>query len=195
MTTVIWDIDDVLNPLMRAWFHHAWLPAHPDCRVRTYEGLAANPPHDVLGVAREVYLASLDAFRLSGAYEQMAPVPEVLAWFDLHGAKCRHVALTATPLVSADRSAAWLMRHFGRWIRVFAFVPSPRAGTDLPQYDATKSDFLRWFGKGDLLVDDSPANVQAARDVGRDAILVPQPWNGGSQTLADVLAALTEYVT
>ena len=51
MQTIVWDVDDVLNSLMYAWFTGAWMKEHPGCGVQ-YSGLTANPPHVVLGVAR-----------------------------------------------------------------------------------------------------------------------------------------------
>ena len=59
MRTLVWDIDDVLNDLMRSWFTEEWLPTHPDCRL-AYADLLENPPHRVLGIAEAEYLASLD---------------------------------------------------------------------------------------------------------------------------------------
>ena len=43
MKTVIWDVDDVLNDLMRCWFEKSWLLSHPECTL-TYEDLTQNPP-------------------------------------------------------------------------------------------------------------------------------------------------------
>ena len=55
MNLVVWDIDDVLNPLMRDWFEQHWLPRHSECRI-AYQELTANPPHRVLGIAEDEYL-------------------------------------------------------------------------------------------------------------------------------------------
>lgn len=138
--TIAWDVDDVLNDLMREWFTRAWLPAHPRCMV-TYDALSANPPHEILGATREEYLRSLDAFRLQHA-RSLAPSAIVRAWLEANGTRYRHLALTATPLHTAPISAAWVMEHFGRWIRTFAVIPSPRAFDTSPKYDASKSDYL-----------------------------------------------------
>lgn len=187
--TIAWDVDDVLNDLMRAWFERSFLPRHPGC-PRTYDELTENPPHRRLDVALEDYLSSLDEFRLANAAE-LAPEPEVLRWFEAHGDEFRHVALTATPLHTAPISAAWVMRHFGRWIRTFAVVPSPRPFDKGKRWDATKGDWLAWFGKVDLLIDDSPANVRAADEAGVRAVLWPRPWNERrADARAAVLAAL-----
>lgn len=191
MKTIVWDVDDVLNDLMRDWFTRAWCPAHPHCAVR-YEDIVENPPHRVLGITREKYLSSLDAFRL-GAGLTMAPCGEVLGWFQRYGDCCRHVALTAVPLRAADISAMWVIRHFGRWIRSFNVVPSPRPDEALQTGDRTKKEFLEWWGKADVLIDDSLVNVSAARELGIEALLCPRPWNNEVGDLRRTLDALTLF--
>ncbi|MDO8673369.1 MAG: hypothetical protein Q7O66_18330 [Dehalococcoidia bacterium] len=191
MRTIVWDVDDVLNDLMRDWFENRWLGLHPNCSLR-YEDIVENPPHRLLGVSVDEYLSSLDSFRLSGAWLQLTPVAEVLAWFREYGSRFRHVALTATPLSCANISAAWVTQHFGMWIRSFNFVPSSRPGQNVLTYDQNKAEFLRWWGRADVLVDDSPANVNAARDMDIQAILAPRPWNDGKGTIAEALRGLAE---
>jgi hypothetical protein len=191
MKTIVWDVDDVLNDLMRFWFETAWRPAHPDCRVG-YHGLSQNPPHHLLGVDLHGYLASLDAFRLSGAFQAMPPVIEVLRWFEDFGPRYRHVALTAAPLRSVSISAEWVLRHFGRWIRAFGFVPSRRPGESLPLYDRDKADYLRWLNAADILIDDNPIHVEAARAMGLEAILIARPWSRHGVSLTEALQCLTE---
>ena len=192
MNTVVWDVDDVLNDLMHSWFELHWLPRHPDCPI-TYSMISENPPHLLLGVSVTEYLASLDTFRLSEAAREMAPVPEVLGWFRSHGGHFRHIALTATPMCAAPFSAAWVMRHFGWWIRSFSIVPSVRAGEVAPIYDNSKQDFLRWWGKADILVDDNAMNIAAAQELGISTVLIPRPWNGSQLTLADALETLAGF--
>jgi FMN phosphatase YigB (HAD superfamily) len=194
MKTIAWDVDDVLNDLTRAWFEQFWEPAHLAC-ARGYDQLVENPPDKLLGITRAEYLASLDAFRLSEIASAMKPVSEVLAWFQRHGSSFRHLALTATPLRAAPNSAAWVLRHFGTWIRSFHLVPSPRADETIPVYDETKADFLRWFGKVDVFVDDNPANTRAAEQLGIQTILIPRPWNSNQLTLAQTLDVLTECLS
>ncbi|MCX6993120.1 MAG: hypothetical protein NT011_08270 [Kiritimatiellaeota bacterium] len=191
--TIAWDVDDVLNDLMRAWFEHCWMRSHPDCSLG-YDQISENPPDALLGISSAEYLASLDGFRLSESARTMLPIPEVLAWFRQYGKYYRHLALTAVPLRAASVSAAWVMRHFGSWIRSFHLVPSPRQGERIPDYDQTKKDFLRWWGKVDILIDDNPANVAAARSLGIQTILVSRPWNQGKRTLAQTLDFLTELI-
>ena len=190
MKTIAWDVDDVLNDLMQTWFEHHWLSAHPECLV-SYDRISENPPYSLLGVSLSEYLASLDEFRLSAIAREMSPVPEVLAWFRQYGEHFRHIALTATSLHGAPASAAWVMRHFGRWLRSFHVIPSPREGEQIPAYDRTKEDFLRWYGRVDILIDDNPFNVAAAQALDIQTILIPRPWNQSRLTLAEALDALT----
>ena len=188
MRTVVWDVDDVLNDLMYQWFMRAWLPEHPDCRTE-YTGLSENPPHAALGVAREEYLASMDAFRKTNAGIHLTPNAEVLEWFAAHGSRFRHIALTARPLETAPEVAAWVMRHFGAWIRCFGVVPT-RPGEGIPMYDRGKGDFLRWLGKGDVFVDDTEENLKQAGELGFKTLTWPQPWNSSKQSSARTLAKL-----
>src|SRR5262249_9539730 len=124
--TIVWDVDDVLNDLMQDWFEGVGraLAARPG---GAYSDLTSNPPHEALGVSREAYLASLDRFREKD-YGSVAPMPESLSWFSRHGHRAHHVALTAVPLAAAHLSAEWVVRHYGQWIRTFAFAPSRGAG-------------------------------------------------------------------
>ncbi len=185
MQTIVWDVDDVLNGLMREWFEREWKREGPACAVQ-YDDLTANPPHEVLGVTLKEYLESLDRFRVSQKAWEMAPNREVVQWFRDHGTQFRHIALTARPLNSAGPAAEWVMRHFGDYIRVFAVVPC-RGAPDEPVYDRRKSEFLEWWGRGDILVDDSPENVAAAERIGVQGVLFPQPWNGARERVRAAL--------
>ena len=190
MLTVVWDVDDVLNNLMEGWLELGWKREHPDC-LTAYEELCENPPERILGVGRQEYLDSLDRFRLSSAACDLRPNEEILRWMQEHGSRFRHVALTARPLETSAEASAWVMRHFGNWIRCFGVVPT-RSLEHVPVYDTGKGDFLRWFGKGDLLIDDAPGNLQQAEAVGLRAWAWPQPWNGGVQSAAEVLQRLSD---
>jgi len=192
MRTIAWDVDDVLNDLMYAWFTSVWKPAHPESRL-SYVDIADNPPYRSLGIAPPEYLASLDEFRLSEAARRMAPNPAVLEWLRCHGAGYRHVALTARPLDTTPAAAEWLFRHFGEYFRCFAVVPS-RPGPLAPRYDGNKGDFLRWLGRADFFVDDSAQNLAAVRELGITPVLYPQPWNGATHSVADVFRILGEGV-
>jgi FMN phosphatase YigB (HAD superfamily) len=178
--TIVWDVDDVLNDLMREWFEGVGRGLATVGDV-TYDGLTANPPEAALGIARETYLASLDHFRET-RYRSLAPLAESVSWFERNGARAHHVALTAVPAQAAHLSAEWLVRHYGRWIRTFAFAPSRAAGVSRPDA-ATKTEYLRWLGKGDVFVDDREENVAAAEALGCRGVVMPRPWNsarGGS---------------
>jgi hypothetical protein len=187
---VIWDVDDVLNQLMRAWFDEWWRPRHQDCQHR-FVDLSANPPHQILGIALETYLSSLDAFR-EERFGTLVPRPELVGWFAAHGDRAHHVALTAVPRAFAHLSGAWVMKHFGDWIRTFAFVPAPRGRSGVAGQRVTKAEYLEWLGQGDVFVDDRDENVAAARVLGLHGVVVPQPWNRSSDnSINEALQALT----
>jgi hypothetical protein len=190
--TVVWDVDDVLNDLMHSWFDSVWIPDHPGELLR-YPDVSQNPPHGLLGVSRDEYLSSLDEFRLGPGYARLEPNPDVLSWLAAEGWRSRHVALTATPLRAVPTTAAWVLRHFGRWIREFAFIPAERTGETLPIYDLDKGQWLGRYGASSILVDDSPQNIAAARAAGVATLSWPRPWNDGL-TAAKTLQALSRYV-
>jgi hypothetical protein len=192
MLTIVWDVDDVLNNLMATWLEEAWRPAHPGCTVACGD-LTANPPHQVLGVEKSEYLASLDEFRASSRAHSLTPHPVILDWLAVHGRYFRHMALTARPLASAGSAADWVFRHFGSYIRSYGVVPS-RLDPALPLYDRDKADFLRWFPAADYFVDDSEENVDAVRKMGVNGIVFPQPWNRAARTVEDTLNLLTRQV-
>ncbi|MGO8697367.1 MAG: hypothetical protein ACLQVY_06585 [Limisphaerales bacterium] len=188
MKTLTWDVDDVLNDQMRDWLQRWWLPQHPQCKV-AYEEIKENPPQRVLSIPLQTYLDSLDAFRQElGA--SLRPNAAVLAWFQQHGPRFRHMALTTTPLHFADISAAWVMKHFGNWIRSFNVVPSPRATISHVHYDGTKAEFLDWLGPSDMMIDDNPATIAEMGQHSISTLLWPQPWNGSSMAPAEALETL-----
>ena len=189
MLTIVWDVDDVLNDLMYQWFSYCWLPETPECKI-TYAELCGNPPDATLGISRDAYLNSLDAFRKTVRALNMEPNADMLGWFREHGARFRHIALTARPLESAPDVAQWVIRHFGAWIRCVGVVPT-RTATDLPVYDRTKGEFLQWLRCGDVLVDDSLENVEQAQLLGIKTLLYPQPWNTSPLTITTLLKELS----
>lgn len=190
--TVVWDVDDVLNDLMRSWLVSVWAPDHPSASAR-YADLDKNPPDELLGLSRTEYLFSLDEFRLGTGYALLEPNPAILTWLEGEGRHCRHIALTATPLSAAPATASWVLRHFGRWIREFAFIPAAREGEILHTYDANKGAWLAGRGLSWVLVDDSPLNLAMARASGVAALPWPQPWNDGVSA-TETLQALSRYV-
>lgn len=191
MLTIAWDVDDVLNNLMNVWFEKKWKIEHPECNLK-YSEIIENPPHKLLGVSKEGYLTSLDEFRLSNRYRRMQPLPELKNWFLRYGKFFRHIAVTAVPIHAAYVSAEWLLRHFGRWIRTFHFVPSIRKGLRTPRYDKTKKDFLQWLGKVDIFIDDNEANICGCEKIGIKGILFPRPWNSSRLSTREVLEIIND---
>jgi hypothetical protein len=176
MKTIVWDLDDVFNDLMESWLALAWLEEHPESRIR-FDELKSNPPLRELNTTRAEYLASLDRFRLSSAGMSLRPNPLLCEWFERHGHEFHHHILTARPVNCVASAASWVFCHFGRWIRHFHFVPSPRAGESLPSCDLSKADVLQQLGQVDFFVDDSVENVREASEQGICSYLFPQPWN------------------
>jgi hypothetical protein len=186
--TIVWDVDDVLNDLMGSWLL-LWRQDHPVCTV-VYEDLKKNPPHEVLGISMDSYLQSLDAFRLSPRYQNMAPIKEVKDWFLQYGDQFQHIALTAVPLRAASFSAQWVVKNFGTWIRTYHFVPSDRKGERIPHYENDKAEALRRLGPVDLFIDDRAEHVVAARKGGIPALYFPRPWNSSGMSITETLAGL-----
>ena len=190
MKTIVWDIDDVLNDLMRVWFEKRWRVENPKCNVK-YEDLSENPPHKIINATLEEYLKSLDSFRLSTDYLQMEPNSEVLAWFKQYGHQARHMVLTAVPLAMAHISATWIIKHFGIWIRSFNFIPSKRSTVPIPEYYKSKPDFLKKFNKMDLFIEDTEKNIKG---VEKNSLLVARPWNKSKDSISEVLAKVTKTI-
>lgn len=195
MKTIAWDVDDVLNDFMRLWLKY-WISKHPKCRVK-YGDLKNNPPHKIFGIKLEQYRKSLDEFRKSGAYDKMAPRTEVIKWFKKYGKNFRHIALSAVSLSSAPYSAGWVMKHFGKWIRTYHFVPSKRKGEKIPEYDTDKAGYLKRLSKVypapssgarvNIIVEDSEENIRSAKRIGVKGILVSRPWNRGKGRIENII--------
>lgn len=190
MLTIAWDVDDILNDLMGCWLEQQWKREHPQCEL-TYHDIKQNGPQELLGVPLQDYLNSLDEFRQSPAFPAMKPNPLVMGWFKRYGSQARHIVLTAVPLSCAHISAEWVVRHFGKWIRTFHFVPSFREGVDVPDYDLRKAEFLQWISKVDVLVEDNGKNASEAAEAGVQGLLVDRPWNSSNRSMEEVLAELT----
>ncbi len=189
MLTIVWDVDDVLNPLMKHWLECEWLPKHPSC-VLTYADIVKNPPHELLNTDLKEYLESLDFFRFSDEGKTLPPDEELINWFRCYGRYHRHIALTATPIRYAPYSAAWVLHNFGEYIRTFAFVPSKRSNDPDFEYETTKKEYLQWWGKADVLIDDNPRHVDDARQLGVKSFLVPRPWNRAVGSVTEILYAI-----
>jgi hypothetical protein len=191
MLTIVWDVDDVLNDLMYQWFTFAWLEEQPNCKL-SYGDLSGNPPHRALNISLNEYQESLDRFRRTNKALSMEPNRRVLAWLRDHGSDFRHIALTARPLETAPDVAHWVIRHFGSWIRCVGVVPT-RATNDVPVYDRSKGEYLKWLKCGDIMVDDSSDNIKEAQALGMKTLLYPQPWNNSAvavEALLDELSSL-----
>ena len=157
-----------------------------------YQDLAENPPHEILGITLEKYRNSIDEFRLSKEFKKMQPNQQVHQWFKEYGQFYRHIALTAVPRIAAPESAAWVFRHFGDWIRSFAFVPSKRQGQILPVYDLTKADYLKWLNKADIFIEDNELNTAGLKQDTIRSFIVARPWNSSKTQTEDVLSILND---
>lgn len=193
MYTIVWDVDDVLNDLMRNWFECFWMTSRKEYSL-SYDDIKENPPHSILGITQNEYLASLDAYRLSEDAKQLQPNADLLRWFKEYGGNFRHIALTATPLKATDISAYWVLKHFGIWIRTYHFVPSLRDGENIPRYDNVKGEFLKWINKADILVDDNENNINEAKNLGIIGLLVTKPWNKNGYIIEEVIDILTGII-
>ncbi len=191
MQTIAWDIDDVLNDLMSEWLED-WKKSNAQVKI-SYGCLIENPPHTILGISLEEYQESLDLFRRQ-YYANLQPIPEVLAWFESYGRNAHHMALSAVPVSGAHISAEWVMRHFSGWIRGFHYIPSPRRDLLSPDYDSSKTEFLKRIGHIDVLIDDSPEHIKGARLLGIKTYLVARPWNQGGMPLSEILESLRKDV-
>ena len=189
MKLIVWDIDDVLNDLLKCWFED--FNGSAGMKLG-YEDLSKNPPYALLGLPKQAYLASLDAFRMSEHGRNLTPNPQILEWLRTYGSRFRHMALTARPRQSMPILSEWLFRHFGDWIRTVSFVPSFRKGENLPEYDLSKAAFLNWFEKADFFIDDMPENIEAAESTGIEAFEYPQPWNKSPFTVEEILNSLSQ---
>jgi len=190
LIAIAWDVDDVLNDLMRSWLGYYQL-RNANSKVK-YEDITENPPHKILKITQEEYLRSLLEFRLSEDFQNMSPNPEVLNWFQKHGNNYRHIAVTATPLGASSASTAWVVRHFGNWIRTFHFTPSQYSEEANYKRLGGKADFLKWVDKFSILVDDSKQNVEETTRMGLTGLLFPRPWNKQEISLNVLLDKLTK---
>ena len=192
MKVIVWDVDDVLNDLMGEWLRLCWKRENPQCSLE-YSMITSNPPHELLGVAKEIYLKSLDAFR-QRHFKNLQPLPEMLEWFGLHGNRAHHIALTSVPIKAAHYSAEWVFSHFGKWIRSFNIVPSPRP-EDPPEIgSSSKADYICSFSRADIVVEDNPDTLTSMKNLGIRTVPMPRPWNRFPGVPADALAQLNSLI-
>jgi len=118
----------------------------------------------------------------------------MIDWFRLHGRKAEHFVVTSVPLIAAHLSAEWVFSHFGKWVRSFNIVPSPREG-DHDHGVSRKSDFLRTFAKVDIVVEDNLETIRSMREMGISTVTIPRPWNDSMETLEYTLNGLANLVT
>jgi len=187
--TIAWDIDDVLNDFMKQWFHN-WQHLHNTCNL-SYADITQNPPHNIIGVSLDEYRDSIDQFRSSELFANMPPNQDILQWFKQYGHFFRHIAVSAVSRKVANVSSSWLFRHFGDWIRTFAFIPSPRIGENIPLYDSTKAQYLNWLEKADIFIEDNQNNVDAIGQTKIKSFIVAQPWNNSKIQIGQILTAIT----
>jgi uncharacterized HAD superfamily protein len=190
MLTFAWDIDDTLNDLTREWLRDYSAVKAAD---HSFSDLKENPPHRILGISKNEYLQSLDAFRLSPRYAELKPAGAIMDWLNSYGHRARHIALTAVPLCAAHISSQWVIKHFGKWIRTYAFIPSARSEI-IPAYDESKKNFIAWIDRVDVLIEDNEQNAGDAADLGVKSFLIKKPWNNSKLSVEEVLIQLTKLV-
>jgi len=185
---IIWDVDDVLNHLMRDWFFF-WQNLNHN-QTTKFDELHDNPPHTILEISLNEYLNSLDEFRNLEKARSLEPNQHLLQWFHQYGSHHTHIALTARPLTTMSNQAWWVYKNFGLWIHTVAVVPAARDAEN-PMRFKKKAQYIEWLGKGDLFVDDNHENVAAVAKLGLQTLLYPQPWNNSRQSEAELIKQLT----
>ena len=189
MLTIAWDVDDVLNNLMKTWLEYY-------CQKITsqfsYTDIKVNPPNELLNISLDKYLTSLDNFRMSDNAISMEPNAEVLEWMEQNGATFKHIALSATSQATARNGAFWVMKHFGKWINSYNIVPSYRTGETFLKQNETKKDFLQWIKVVDILIDDNEKNIEQAKELGIKCFLVSRPWNKDGMKMSEILVELNK---
>jgi len=186
MKTIVWDIDDVLIPSTQIWLNEWFKNPHGI----KYQDLHQNPPHEILQISKDEYLKSLDEFRVSPLFEKTSPTKEVYTWFLKNGHHFNHIALTARPIKNASYASKWLFDHFGNWIRQFVFVPSKRDTDPLFNYFLNKKEALLSFNNVTYFIDDTPININNAKEIGINAIEFPRPWNNQKLSVNEILDLL-----
>jgi hypothetical protein len=174
MLHIVFDVDDVLNNLMYSWLQNFNKSKKTNIK---YKELIYNPPYEIIGIDKLIYLNSLDYFRYY-YYEDLTPNQKILDWFKENEHKAYFSVLTSTPGAYASIVSNWVFKYFSQWIRTFAFIPSDREGIKLPMYDKLKADWL-YRNHADIFIDDSYINCLDAVYLGVQSFCLKQPWNGG----------------
>lgn len=193
-TLVVWDIDDVLNPLMEDWLEHQKSIERIDASL-TYDSLIDPDFSRTLNWGRNRFLESLDEFRLQ-SQSKLLPNQMIQNWFANQSKnQIRHVALTATPRIVSEISKKWLQVNFGSHITDYFLAPSARDNDNLPRM--TKLDFYRQFTSDFervIAIDDRPDNLKNARTAGASTLCWPQPWNDSLLDSEETLKALSRII-
>ena len=193
---ILWDVDDVLNQLMKEWLKSWHQQEGIGQSHLSFDQLTDNPPHSQVGISLQEYHRSLDAFRNSLTARDLMPNKQVLHWFNQHGKGHVHIALTARPTLTMPNQAAWIYDHFGQWIQSVVAVAPARKHVDSQQHAAfqTKVAYAKWLGKPSVLIDDNQENIASVKGICPFTLLFPQPWNASRQKTDEALSQLTEYL-
>lgn len=192
LITVFWDVDDVLNDLMKEWLDFYRLTSGIKM---DYDQLTANPPHKLFGISIHDFRKSLDDFRMSKNFSKMQAVPSVYKWFETNAENTRNIALTATSIKTASSSSAWVFKNYSKWIRTFHVVPSPRKNEVLPKYDLNKIEAMSHLCSSGILIDDNEDNVKKAVSSGYMGLLFPRPWNSNAgKSINDFIKELDNFM-
>jgi len=190
----VWDVDDVLNPLMRDWLEYQ-KQLGSVCSKFEYADLINPDFSETLGWPRQKFLFALDEFRLK-FQRRLEPNKLIKNWFRQNQAmNVKHVALTATPRTVSDVSRDWVSQNFGEFVDDFHLAPSARDTDLLPR--KRKQDFYMEFKaeyREVIAIDDRPDNLNDARDAGISILCWPQPWNGSLLDSESTLKELSKMI-
>ena len=170
---IIWDVDDVLNCMMESWLN-SWNQGNNSNIA--LKDIKENPPHEILGTTKEMYLTSLDEFRNSESGKYVLANSIVMNWFEGHGNKFKHVACTARPIETMPNQAWWIYYNFGQWINTVHAIGAVR-DSKIDYQTGSKADFISYIDTEVIFIDDSEQNINAVSKIGAETILYPQPWN------------------